>query len=199
MEIIINNKIFKQYKDTDYYASRDGDIYSSRAHKIIHGQISLTRGKQYRRIDIKDEKTGIVKHVNVHKIVFVSWVRDIRPDEQINHKNDDSLDNRLENLYAGSQKENIADCVSNGHRVGNVFYLTLYDKEKNKTITFCPASDFIRYSGHPSKNGNVTKMMRKNWFKVRYQIIDFKRVKNIDDYDSIRSVTTSGDECNRVG
>ena len=84
----------------------------------------------------------------------------------------------------------------NNHRIGNMFYLTLFDKEKDKIITFLPSSNFIKYSGHTNTSGCINKMFNKNWFKKRYEILEFKKVNNLLD---LEGVTTMGDECNPVG
>jgi len=194
--LIINQKIYKKYKDTIYYISKDGDVYSAYSKKNIKQLIRKTGNKQYKYIDIQNKKTGKQQHVPIHRMVYETWVRELKRKEQVNHKNDDSLDNRVENLYVGTQKGNIKDCFNNNHRVGNVFYLTLLDKEKNKLITFCPAGDFIEYSGHTNKSGSLNKFFNKNWFKKRYEIIEFKRINNLKEY---QNVTTIGDECSLVG
>ena len=193
--IIINRKKFKQYKDTIYYVSKDGEIYSSYANKIIKKHIRETKNKKYEYIDIYSKKKKKQQHVNVHKIVFETWVRKLKKGEQINHKDDNSLNNKLSNLYVGGQKDNINDCIKNDHRVGNVFYLTVYDKEVRQILTFCPSNKFIEYCGHPSKNGYLNKFFNKNWFKKRYVIVDFKKINNLDEF---KSVTTMGDECSPV-
>lgn len=188
--LIIDGEEFKQTIVSDkYYVSKSGKVYSDISHKIIKGNISKIKGKYYRRIDIKG------KHYGVHRLVFETWIRPLEKGEQVNHKNDDSLKNDADNLYSGTQKENIADCFKNKHRVGHIFYLTLFDKKENKTLTFCPASKFIEYSGHPNKSGNLNKFFSKNWFKIRYEIIEFKQVNNLKE---LNGVTTMADECKPV-
>lgn len=192
--IFINNEEFKQtFVSPKYYVSKTGKIYSLISRKIIKGNICHTKGKKYRRIDIKTENGR--KHFTVHKIVFETWVRPLQNGEQVNHKDDNSLNNNVENLYAGTQKDNIQDCIKNQHRVGGTYYLTIYDKITNKTITFCPASDFIEYCQHPCKNKSIKRYFKRNWFKDRYDIIDYRRVP---DLDFLKSVTTIPDECKEV-
>ena len=195
MEIIINSKVFKQFRNTIYYVSKDGEIYSTYSKKIIKQLTRIWGGKTYAYIDVYDTERKKQQHITVHRIVYTAWVRELNEGEQINHHNDNSMDNRLENLYIGTQQENIADCVRNEHRVGNVFYITLEDKESNQILTFCPASKFIEYCGHPSKNGSISKFFNKNWFNKRYRIIEFKRINKLSEY---RSVTTMADECKPV-
>ena len=66
----------------------------------------------------------------------------------------------------------------------------------NKIVSFCPARNFIEYSGHSNKSGSVNKFFSKNWFKKRYKIIEFKLIKNLDE---LKGVTTKTDECKFVG
>nr|DAJ50624.1 MAG TPA: homing endonuclease [Caudoviricetes sp.] len=166
-EIVIDNKILKKY-DSTYYVSEYGDIYSLYSNKFLKHSIDLYG---YHRVDIHS------KHIKVHKLVYLTWIGELPKNKQINHKNDNKDDNHYMNLYAGSQKENIRDCINNNHRVGFTHYLTIYDKKENKTLTFCPAYKFIEYSQHPCANQSVKRMFTRNWFKKRYEIIDYKNGK----------------------
>ena len=192
--IIFEGKEFKQYpRNATYYVSNVGDVYSSFSRKIIKPLIRCANNKKYYYVDVW--LNGKQRHIPIHKMVYETWCRLLENGEQVNHKNDDQFDNNVCNLYAGTQKENIEDCVKNGYRVGNVFYLTVFDKEINKTLTFCPANKFIEYSGHPNKSGSLNKFFSKQWFKKRYEILEFKRIKNIDEFEG---VTTMADECKPV-
>ena len=192
--IIINGEEFKQTKiNSNYYISATGEIYSKHSRKILKCQIQKAREKEYKRVDFYVE--GKQRHIMVHRLVFETWVRPLKEGEQVNHIDDDTFNNDYHNLYAGSQKQNIQDCFENEHRVGNVFYLTIYDKEKDIIKTFCPANEFIKYSGHPNKSGSLNKFFSKNWFKKRYEIIEYKKINNLEEY---KSVTTMGDECSPV-
>lgn len=192
--IIINDKEFKQIRvNKNYWISSNGELYSEHANKIINTSINSNLGKLYKRVDIRVD--GKPHHMMIHRLVYDTWVGPITRNDQINHINDDSLDNRVENLYKGSQKSNIADCVRNGHRVGHIKYLTVFDKKVKKTLTFCPSSDFIEYSKHSCQNGSIKRMFNKNWFKKRYIVIDFK---NVNGKRHLKSVTTMADECKPV-
>ena len=199
MDLIYNRKVFKQFRDSIYYVSKDGEVYSTYKKGIMKGLVRFTRGKRYRYIDVWNRELNRRQHVNIHKMVYIAWVRELEDVEQVNHKNDDSLDNRLSNLYVGNQQENVNDCVTNGHRVGRIFYLTVFDKKESCVLTFCPSQDFIAYCGHSNKSGSVKKFFNKRWFKNRYDILDFKSIKSLTELNSFKSVTTMRDECNAVG
>lgn len=191
--IFINDKIFKKFRDTKYYCDEDGNIYSGYSRRILS---PMLRGKDklYKYIDINFGNGQ--KHYPIHKIVYETWIGEIPDGLSVLHKNDDQMDNNINNLYLGDQKQNMHDRVENNHSIGNLWILTVYDKELNDTLTFCPASNFIDYCGHPSANGSINRMFDKNWFKKRYEVIDYYRCKNIAEK---KGVTTMGDECNPVG
>lgn len=192
--IIINGEEFKQTKiNSNYYISAIGEIYSKYSKRILKCQIQKARGKEYKRVDFY--VGGKQRHIMIHRLVFETWVRPLEEGEQVNHIDDNTFNNDYHNLYAGNKKQNIQDCFENEHRVGNVFYLTIYDREKDVIKTFCPASEFIKYSGHPNKSGSLNKFFSKNWFKKRYEIIEYKKINNLEEY---KSVTTMGDECSPV-
>lgn len=183
--LIIDGKILKKYDNT-YYVSEYGDIYSTYCKRFLKHAITIYG---YHRVDIHG------KHKYVHKLVYLTWIGEIPEGKQINHKDDNKDNNHFSNLYAGTQKENINDCINNDHRCGFTYYLTIFDKKENKVLTFCPAKKFIEYSGHSNKSGNLNKFFSKKWFKSRYDIIEFKRINNREE---LKSVTTMDDECNPV-
>lgn len=186
--ILYKDEIFKKY-DFMYWVSADGKVYSSFAKRLLKYHIDLDG---YPRVDIHG------KHMKIHKLVYLTWIGEIPEGLQVNHKNDDKMDNHFTNLYVGDQFDNIQDKINNGHAVGNIFYLTILDKQKNRIMTFCPSSDFILYSGHPCENGSVSRMFRKNWFKERFEVIDFRRIKNLEQFLQLKGVSTIPDECKGV-
>ena len=109
--------------------------------------------------------------------------------EVVHHKDLCKTNNNIENLQVGSQKDNINEFIISNRRIGNTWILTIFDNQKQETLTFCPASDFIGYSGHPCKNGNIKRMFSRNWFKQRYIIISYSLCKNLEEK---QGVTTNG-------
>ena len=174
-EIIFDNKIFKRYDDM-YYVSEYGDVYSKYSNKLLKHAIDING---YHRVDIHG------KHMKIHKLVYMTWVNyNIPPGSQINHIDDDKDNNHWSNLYLGTQKQNIADCVRNKHRVGHIYSITILDKSCNKLIQFPSNKEFIKYSGHNISNGSITHCIDKKWFKDRYVIMGGKSVETIEHYNS---------------
>lgn len=118
IELIYNNKIFKSYNN-NYYVSNNGEVYSTYKRELLKHSIDIDG---YHRIDLHE------KHIKIHKLVYLVWCGKIPDGMQVNHYDDNKDNNYYKNLYLGTQKENIADCERNNHRVGNVQSITVLDK-----------------------------------------------------------------------
>lgn len=164
--MLFNNKEFKSY-DNDYHVSIDGDVYSRFKNDCLKHSIDLDG---YHRVDIHG------KHVKVHKLVYKTWVGDVEPGKLVRHYDDDKNNNHVSNLVVGTQKQNIEDSIRNGHRElkGNTHTLIVYDKLVDERLTFCPAEKFIEYSGHSCQNGGLSRMMSRDWFKKRFEVIEYR-------------------------
>lgn len=188
---IINGDIFRSIDDKGYYfINKVGDIYSTRAGKMLKHQINW---QGYHRVDLYG------KHCQVHRLVYQTWVGNIPNDMQVNHLDDNKDNNSVDNLYVGTQKQNITDCMNNNHKVGRVYYLTVYDKRLNKLVTICPAHHLYEYDReHTCKSRNVLKAMSTNWFRTRYDVIEYKPITSLQQFLELKGVSTKGDECSPV-
>ena len=182
--MIIFGKEFKPYDDY-YYVSADGDVYSIYSQKILKHYIDHDG---YHRVDIHG------KHFKIHKLVYLTWCGPIPDGQQVNHLDDNKDHNHYQNLYAGTQKANIADCFTNQHRVGHMQTVTIFDKYTATVTTYPTVKDFLSTTGHPATNGSLAKVCKRNWFTDRYVIIEQKGVSTIESYKSIRAVSDSGVE-----
>ena len=195
--IMLNNKIFKQFKDSIYYVSTDGEVYSTYCNRIIKGLTRTIQGKTYLYVDIKNKETNKRQHVNIHRMVYIAWVGEPKKGDVIRHLNDNSLDNRLCNLSCGTQKENIKDCFNNNNRVGNYKYITIQNKSTKEYKTFCPCTDIYTYF-NLAKRESLERILKNNWFLKQYSIISIVNIKNLTELNYYKNVTTMGDECNPV-
>ena len=101
-----------------YYASRDGRIFSKWVNKGLHGLVkeeemkelkgSLSSGR-YKMVRFGRESNW---H-SFHRIIYTTFVGEIEEGNVIRHLNDNPLDNRVENLKQGTQKENMEDAIKN--------------------------------------------------------------------------------------
>lgn len=160
--MIINDIELKKYDDF-YYVGANGEIYSVYSNKFLKHYIDKDG---YHRVDIHK------KHIKVHRLVYLTWIGEINNSLQINHKDDDKNNNNFLNLYLGSQKENIQDCIINNHRVGNKKNIVVFDKLENKEISFNSIKGFLIFCGHPLKSGSINKVKDKKWFKLRFILLE---------------------------
>ena len=165
---------FRKLDDT-YYISAYGDVLNAKTGRILRPN---TQSSGHLRVDMHG------RHELVHRKVYEAWgPRPLKPGEQVNHKDDVKINNHISNLYAGSQKQNIADCVRNGHRKGHFKSLVVKDKTTGEVMKFGKSSDFFAKSGHPSANGAISKAMRRDWFKNKYEVLYFgnERLEHLDN------------------
>lgn len=173
MLMIINGIEFKPYDD-NYYVSKRGDVYSVRTKKMLKHYIDADG---YHRVDLYK------KHKKVHKLVYITWIGNIPDGKQINHKDDNKDNNDADNLYAGTQTENINDCIQNNHRKGNLSVLIVRKKTEDKILIFQPAVKFFEYCGHTAKNGGISRAITRDWFKKEYELIAIRKgVTTIESY-----------------
>lgn len=168
--MFFQGKEYRKYDDF-YYVSVDGDIYSTYKKGLLKHSIDLDG---YHRVDIHS------KHMKVHRLVFLAWVGPIPRDKQLNHLDDNKDNNHYKNLYLGSQKENIQDCIRNGTRKGNLKPIRVYDKKVDKVLDFESVSAFIEYTGHRVANGAISKCKSHKWFQIRYKIVNDEGVETIE-------------------
>lgn len=192
---IIDSQEFKQYKNTKYFCSKSGEVYSSHLNKILKKLIRQPKGSlPYYYVDVFEN--GVPTHVNIHKMVFETWNRPLIDSEVLRHKDNNSLNNNIENILVGSQKDNIHDCINANRRVGNIMFLKIRIKATNEELVFLPAKDFIEFSGHTQTNGSLTRIFTRDWFNKDYEVLEYYNCPNLDFKEGVE---TNHDECNGVG
>jgi hypothetical protein len=162
----IDGELYIKYDDM-YYIGSHGEVYSMYSNTLLKHSIDHDG---YHRVDIHG------KHMKVSRLVFLTWNGPIPEGKVIRHLDDDKDNDCCLNLVLGSQKDNMNDAIRNQHKnkSGNTYHLIVKDSATGEILTFCPAKDFIDYSGHGCANGNIPRMFKKKWFKERYTIIEYK-------------------------
>jgi protein gp37 len=98
-----------------YGVTTHGEVLGKRAD--TRGGMAQDIGQQgHRRVTMHREgspRTG--ERELVHRLVLSAFVRPARPGEQACHRNGDPSDNRLSNLYWGTQSDNWEDRVRHGN------------------------------------------------------------------------------------
>ncbi len=96
--------------DGRYSALKDGSIYSEITNRILKPSRKRNGYLGYSLFD-KDKK---VKYISGHKIIALTYIPNPNNKPQVNHKNGDKQDNRVENLEWATLREN------NSHRCANL-------------------------------------------------------------------------------
>ena len=101
-----------------YFADSDGNIYTLWTNKDYHGLVMQAR---FKKLTFSKSKSGhlVVSFGRndkelVHRVIYKTFVGEVPNGNVIRHLNDDPSDNRVSNLAAGTQKENMMDAGKNG-------------------------------------------------------------------------------------
>lgn len=170
-----NEDRFKSYDET-YFVSEYGDVYSTYKQGLLK---PYKDHDGYYRVDIHG------KHMKIHKLVYLVWNGEIPDGMQVNHYDDNKENNYYLNLYLGTQKDNVEDCIAKQRRVGRVKSVKVYDKLYGKIKEFPNISSFLNYTAHPQANGSLAHCRDKKWFKERFEIIEEKGVETIESYNQL--------------
>ena len=88
------------------YATRDGRIYSKRIHKYLN--LSLNERSGYLQVHL-DKKT-----YRVNRIIAITFLENPNNLPCVGHRDNDRTNNRVDNLYWCTHKENTQQCIRDG-------------------------------------------------------------------------------------
>lgn len=91
----------KHPKHPNYFFSKDGRVLNRKTNKILGGSLTGHTDRKYRQVGLNDQIRMLVHHG-----VWTCFNGDIPEGLEIDHINDNSLDNRLENLQCITPSEN---------------------------------------------------------------------------------------------
>ena len=120
-----------QYNEKyDRYVTKGGLVYrySKSQDKLILCKLSKTRSGYYVMTVTIPEKTIIY----VHRLVYETFVEEIREGYQLDHINTIRTDNRIENLRLATPKENSNNHLTKKHMSEAHRGKTLSEEHKNK-------------------------------------------------------------------
>lgn len=88
------------------YATRDGRIYSKRINKYLN--LSVNERSGYLQVHL-DKKT-----YRVNRIIAITFLKNPNNLSCVGHRDNDRTNNRVDNLYWCTHKENTQQCIRDG-------------------------------------------------------------------------------------
>ena len=85
-----------------YLISTDGQVYSLKSDRLLPQGIT-NRG--YKQVDVCNDE-GNKKHMRVHRLVYMAHIGAIPEGMQINHKDENKVNNCIDNLELMTNREN---------------------------------------------------------------------------------------------
>lgn len=180
-EIVYQNQIFKETKVTGYYISNDGKVLSLKNKKNNYQPYlmkSFENDFGYLRIELKLED-GTPKKFNIHRLVYETWVGELKQNMVIEHLDSNPKNNFYLNLKQSSQKENIHTCIKQNRRNAYTKQLLVYNKQENRYYIFNSVKDLNRFV---NINGDSLRKFFKN--KNRKNIFN---VQSLEDQSTIET------------
>lgn len=101
-----------------YSATSDGRIYRHARKMVKAGFVKLRSNTEYARIPLW--KDGVTTWHHVHRLVASTFLPNLLNKPQVNHKNCNKHDNRVENLEWVTWRENWNHARDNGSYFGNM-------------------------------------------------------------------------------
>ena len=135
----------KQFRDSNYYISPNGQVINIKTNKIIKSRID-----NYGYYIITIYLNNKPKTFKVHRLVAECYIPNIGNKSQVHHKDFNSLNNNVNNLEWVTPKENINYSIQEGN-----IDLDKFNKEREKYINSDKAKENGRVLGLKYKYQNL--------------------------------------------
>lgn len=149
--------MWKQIKNySKYSVSNKGKVRNSSTGKILK---PIINDKGYHKVSLYND-SGL-KQFYVHRLVAIYFLQTDNKDLQVNHKDDNKSNNCSDNLYWGTQSENLKDCYKNGYNSHLKKRILRIDKQGNKKEYNSVREASLDVKGNENAISNVLKNRAK--------------------------------------
>ena len=134
-----------QISDIGRVRSLEREVWNGRVYYLIQGRVLkfyLEKGNRYFTVGLWKDGKCITNRI--HIIVGKHFIANPEGKPEINHKNGDKTDNRVENLEWVTAKENSQHAIKTGLNTQGISVIGI-NLETNKRIIFSSMSDAARY------------------------------------------------------
>lgn len=135
-----------------YWISNHGRVWSDRRQQYMIPQYSRRTsnssgvGRLYLMIKLRTNNGP--KFFLIHRLIATYFISNPKNKPLVRHLNDDSLDNRRENLAWGTTKENMQDCMRNyGGRWHSCIKVKVINIHTNEELVFDSVQEAAKYFG----------------------------------------------------
>jgi len=114
--LIINNIEYRQFNETRFWISDNGEVYSTSHNKIIKPTFKRAKGKKTYLCITLMTKDRIRKNYSIHRLVGLLWVDNPNNLPCINHIDSNKLNNSASNLEWCSTLDNNLHALKAGKK-----------------------------------------------------------------------------------
>ena len=175
----------------NYYSiTNDGKVYSHKRGKFLKPRISMDG---YNRVALTKE--GYRREYRIARLVAMSYIREPKEDEQVNHKDYNRVNDVLENLEWVTPSENIKYSFDNSRYVipESVKAYTFTNIYNGKSFTIIGIKNVAKQFGSSSKNFKACLTKYANTGMYVKQGF-FKGLKIDSEYLKVQRLSHSGVE-----
>ena len=136
-------------KSNELNITKAGIVFNS----MTNNWIGAVGSGRYYKISMLDQHSGIIRHIQIHRLLWLWFKGDIPKDREVNHIDGNRLNNRLKNLELLSHIDN----TKHAHKLGLVPYFLGSKNGQSKLTEVIVSKLRKRYKRKPFNMAEIAK------------------------------------------